>query len=66
MQAQLKQEMKAALEAEEQPLSPQGGGDRRQAEGGGGGGEAPKTSGEVQVRPAQLEGLPHRVAASAT
>eukprot|EP00964_Phaeocystis_antarctica_P135630 scaffold99978_cov36-Phaeocystis_antarctica.AAC.1 len=51
MQAQLKEEMKAALEAEEQPLQPESPG------GGGGGGEAPKTSGEVQARLEQLEGL---------
>ena len=50
MQAQLKEEMKAALEAEEQPLQPE-------SPGGGGGGEAPKTSGEVQARLEQLEGL---------
>ena len=48
MQAQLKEEMKAAMEAEEQPLQP---------ESPGGGGEVPKTSGEVHARLEQLEGL---------
>ena len=42
MQAQLKEEMKAAMEAED-PAVPVG------LEGGEGGGAAPKTSGEVQV-----------------
>ena len=50
MQAQLKEERKAALESEEQPLSPEGG-ERRQAMEGGG---APA---EVQARLEQLEAL---------